>query len=157
MRTCCFWSFWIKLYGEREPVQLGTLIIDQLVMTMTVEELQQAGATWNQAHLSAITSKRNTVESLNIRKYNLEWVKGRVHMTREVVIPLFVTSVVKEVAKLMIHSKCMNVVVKPIMGYLDHIAMARCYDILRHRVGKINVCLRNHSAKQITLPKWTAV
>ena len=30
-------------YGERVPVQIGTLVIDHLVVTMTVEELQQAG------------------------------------------------------------------------------------------------------------------
>ena len=27
----------------------------------------------------------------------------------------------------------------------------------RNQGGKIDVCLRNHSTKQITLPKWTAV
>ena len=35
--------------------------------------------------------------------------------------------------------------------------MARSYGVLRPRRGKINVCLRNHSRKQITLPKWSAV
>ena len=43
------------------------------------------------------------------------------------------------------------------MGYLDEIAMARSYGVLKPGRGKINVCLRNHSTKQITLPKLTAV
>ena len=41
--------------------------------------------------------------------------------------------------------------------YLEHIAMAISYWVLKQRRGKIDVCLRNDSAKQITLPKQTAV
>ena len=124
---------------------------------MTTEELQQVGYTWKQVHLRTVISKRNIVESLNISKYDLKGVKGRICMMRDVVIPPFVTVMVKGVAKLTTHSKYMNVVIEPIVGYLDHIAMARSYEILRPGIGKINVCLRNHSAKQITLPKQTVV
>ena len=35
--------------------------------------------------------------------------------------------------------------------------MARCHGILKPGRGKIDDCLRNHSAKQITLPKQTIV
>ena len=35
--------------------------------------------------------------------------------------------------------------------------MARLYGVLKPGRGKIDVCLRNHSAKQITLQKWTSV
>ena len=66
-------------------------------------------------------------------------------------------TVVKGIVNLMTHSKHMNVVVKPVMEYLDHIAMARSYGVLKPGRGKIDVCLRNHSSKQITLPKQTAV
>ena len=58
---------------------------------------------------------------------------------------------------MMMHSKCLNVVVEPVTGYLEQIATARSYGVLKPRRGKIDVCLRNHSAKQITLPKWTTV
>ena len=51
----------------------------------------------------------------------------------------------------------MNVVVEPVMGSADHVALARSYGILKPERGKIDVCLRNHNTKQISLPKWTAV
>ena len=57
----------------------------------------------------------------------------------------------------MTHLKCLNVVVESFMGYLEHIAMARSYGVLKPGRGKIDVCLRNHSAKQITLPKQITV
>ena len=41
----------------------------------------------------------------------------------------------------------MDVVIEQITGYLDHIAMARSYSVLRQGVGKISVCLGNQSAK----------
>ena len=43
------------------------------------------------------------------------------------------------------------------MGYSDHIATARSYGVLRPGRGKIDICLTNHSAKQITFQKQTAV
>ena len=51
----------------------------------------------------------------------------------------------------------MSVAVEPVAGYSEHIATARLYGVLRAGKGKINICLRNHSVKQVTLPKWTAV
>ena len=37
-------------YGEWVPVQLGTVVIDQSVVTITTEELQQASETLKQVH-----------------------------------------------------------------------------------------------------------
>ena len=51
----------------------------------------------------------------------------------------------------------MNVVVEPVFGYSKHIATARSYGELRPETGKINICLWNHNAKQVTLPKQTTV
>ena len=97
------------------------------------------------------------MKSLNVPECNLKGLKGKINTMRKVVIPPFMTIVAKGVAKLMTHSKCMNVIIKPTIGYTDHTVMVRSYGVLRPGVGKVNVCLRNHSAKQITLPQWTAV
>ena len=137
-------------------MQLGTLVIDHLVVTITEKELQQAGETWKQVHLSTVISKRNTMKGLNVPEYGLKVVKGRIHTIREVIVQPFMTTIVKGITNLMTHSKCMNVVAEPFRGYSDHIAMARSYGVLKLGRGKIDVCLRNHKVKQITLPK-TAV
>ena len=50
----------------------------------------------------------------------------------------------------------MNEAVELVMEYLDHIATARLYGVLTPRRGKIDVCLRNHSTKQIILLEWAA-
>ena len=66
-------------------------------------------------------------------------------------------TVVKGTVNLMTHSGCLNVVVEPVLRYSEHFAMARSYAVLKLGRSKIDSCLRNHSVKQITLPKWTDV
>ena len=58
---------------------------------------------------------------------------------------------------LITQAKCLNVVVELVMGYSEHIVMARSYGVLKPGRDKIDVFLRNHSAKQIILSKQTAV
>ena len=117
-------------YGKMVPVQIGTQDIEHLVVTMTEKELQQAGEIWEQVHLSTVISKRNIVKGFDIPEYNLEGVKGKIHNIRKVIIPPFRNSVVKGIINLMIHSKCLNVVVVPVMGYAEHIATARSYGVI---------------------------
>ena len=93
----------MRTYGERVPVEIGTQVIDHLVMTMTEEELQQAGDTQKQIHLSTVISGRNTMESLNVPKYDLEGVKGKIYTVREVVILAFMTNVVKDIENVITH------------------------------------------------------
>ena len=62
-------------YGEKVTVQIGTKVIDHLVVIITKKELQQAGETWKQVYLSTVVSKRNTVKGLDIPEHDLEGVK----------------------------------------------------------------------------------
>ena len=79
-------------------------------------------------------------------------VKVKCSTLRKVVILSFTTTIVKVIGNLMMHSKYLNVVVKPIIRYSDHITMARSYGELTPGGDKNNVCL-----KKITLPRQTAV
>ena len=144
-------------YGERIPVQIGAQAIDYFFATMTEKELKWAWHTWNQVHLNTEISKRDTMKGLNIWDNDHEGVKGKINTIGEGITLPFMTTIVKGIANLMMHSKSMNVVVKSVTGYSDHGITARSYGVLKLGRGTIDVCLRNYSAKQITLPKWTAV
>ena len=144
-------------YGDRVLVQTGIQVIDQPVTTMTEKELQKVGETWRQVHLGTIASKKNTIKGLDIPEYDFEGVKDKICKMRKVMIASFWTKVVNGIANLTTHSKCLIVVVEPVAGYSEHIATARSYGVLRPREGKIDVCLRNHSEKQVILPKQTVV
>ena len=85
--------------------------------TMTTEELKLVGETCKPVHVNTLLSKRSTVEILSIPKNYLKGVKDKIQMTQKVVILLFVIILVKGAAKLTKHSKHMNVIVEPIVGY----------------------------------------
>ena len=144
-------------YGDKVLVQTGTQVIDQIVAAMTKKELHKAGETWKWVHLGTTVSKTNALKGLYVPKYNLERVKGKIFTMREVVIPPFGTTVVKGIANFTTHSKCLSVLLEAVAEYSEHITMARSYGVLRRGKGKINVCLRSHSTKQVTLLKWSAV
>ena len=97
----------------------------------------------------------NTVGSPSITRYDPQGLKGKLQTMKRVVIPPFVTIMIRGAAKLMTHSKCMNVTVKPIVGYSDH--AARSQGTLRIGVGKVDVCLQNYTTKHINFPKQTTV
>ena len=64
---------------------------------------------------------------------------------------------VNGVVKLMTHSKHIIVVTEPITGYLDHIAIARSYGVLRPGVGNVSICQKKSVQSITTLQKQTAV
>ena len=75
---------------------------------------------------------------------------------REVIIPPLMTTVITGMVD-PAYSKSLSIIGEPIIGYSEHIAMARSYGELGPGKGKIDICLRNHSARQVTLPKQTTV
>ena len=132
------------------------MVIDHLLVTMTEKRI---AAGWG--NLETGTSQHHClqtsiVKDLDISEYNPEGVKGKIHTLREVGILPFGTTVVKGIV-LTIYSKYLNVIVNPVRGYLENIAMVRYYRVLKPGRGTFDVCLRNHSTKKITIPKWTAV
>ena len=54
------------------------MVIDHLVVTMTTEELQQAGDTLKQVHLSTVISKTSTTKGPSFSRYDIEGVKGKI-------------------------------------------------------------------------------
>ena len=97
------------------------------------------------------------MKGLDIPKYDLEWVKGKIHTMREVVIPPFGATIFKGIVNLTTHTKCWYVAAELVMGYSENTILAKSYGVLKLGRGKIDLCLRNHSAMQIVLPKQTAV
>ena len=109
-------------YGERVPVQTGSLVIHQLVSIMTVEELQQVGEMYKHMHLSMVLIKQNTLTSPSVPEYDLDKVKGTVQTTTKAAIPLFETTAAKGQVKLNMYSKHINILIEPTLSYSQHIA-----------------------------------
>ena len=144
-------------YGDRVPIQIGTQVIDQLVATRTKRNYRRLGKAGGRYTWTPLSQKEILLEVPMLLHMILEGKKGKIFTMREVVIPPLVTTVVKGIVDLTTHSKYFIVVVVPVTGYSEHIAMARSYGELKPGKGKIDVCLRNHSARQVTLQKHTTM
>ena len=73
-------------------------------------------------HISMVLSKQNSLIISSKPEYDLDKVKGKIQTTTKVVILPFDTVIVKGQAKLNILPKCINVLIEPTLGYLQHIA-----------------------------------
>ena len=82
----------------------ANFMIPGFVVTVTGKILQQAGHTLKQVHLSTVISKRNAMEGSDVPEYDLEGVKGKICIMKEVIIPPLVTTVVKGTVNMMTHS-----------------------------------------------------
>ena len=73
-------------YHRRVPIHVGSQIIDQVTNCITEEELKSLSQTWKLAYVSTVLSKSSQV---NDQEFNLDQVKGKVVLTKKVIIPAF--------------------------------------------------------------------
>ena len=94
-------------YHKRVLIQVGSCIIDQVTNCITEQELQTLSQSWKLAYVSTITSKSSQVSD---QEFDLEQVKGKVVITKEVKIPTFQTMITEGLTKVMEHQKHVHVV-----------------------------------------------
>ena len=85
-------------------------IIDQLVRSQMEEELKSLSQFWKLAYVSTVMSKSLQVSD---KEFNLDQVKGKVIVTKKVIVPAFQMLIVKGLTKVTGHQKCVHVLVGP--------------------------------------------
>ena len=87
-------------YHKKVPIQVGSRIIDQIVRNLMEEELKSLSQSWKLAYISTILSKSSWVSD---KEFDLDQVKGKVVVTKKVVVPAFQTLIVKGLTKVTRH------------------------------------------------------
>ena len=95
---------------KRVLIQVGSHIIDQVTNCITEEELQTLSQSWKLAYVSTIISKLSRVSD---QEFDLEQVKGKAVISKEVKIPAFQTMITEGLPKVMRHQKHVHVLVEP--------------------------------------------
>ena len=75
-------------YHKRVPIQVGSRIIDQIVRSLTEDELKSLSQSWKLAYVSTVLSKSSQVSDT---EFVLDQVKGKVVVMKMVVVPAFQT------------------------------------------------------------------
>ena len=66
-------------YHKRVPIQVGRRIIDQIVRSLTEDELKSLSQSWKLTYLSTILSKSSQIRDT---EFDLDQVKGKVVVTK---------------------------------------------------------------------------
>ena len=97
-------------YHKRVPIQVGSRIIDQVSNSITEEELKSLSQSWKLAYVSTIISKSSQVSD---QEFDLDQVKGKVVITKKVIVPAFQTVIARGLTKVTGHKKYVYVLVEP--------------------------------------------
>ena len=96
-------------YHQRVPIQVGSHVIDQVTSCISGKELQSLSQSWKTAYVSTIISKATSVCDPD---FNLDQVRGSVVISEEVTIPALHITIVKGLAMITGHHKCIHVLME---------------------------------------------
>ena len=97
-------------YHRRVPIQVGSQIIDQVTNCITKEKLKSLSQSWKLAYVSTVLSKSSQVSD---QEFNLDQVKGKVVITKKVIVPAFQMVIARGLTKVTGHQKHVHVLVEP--------------------------------------------
>ena len=163
-------------YSEMVPVMVGSKIIDRVLSLKTKGELAKVTTTWRQAHFGAVMSgslqltctssdKTKTGEGRGhpstksdpreVRKFCLDDIKGPVHTTWKVTIPLFSTMNVWANSSVKGHCMWFHVLTELATGpQLPATAVPTAtYGELHPGSSRVPICLCNLSTHTMEIPK----
>ena len=101
-------------YHRRVPIKVGSQIIDQVTKCITEEELQSLSQSWKLAYMSTIISKSTQASD---QEFDLDQMKGKVVITKNVIAPTFHTVTAKGLTKVTGYQKHDHVLVEPSAKY----------------------------------------
>ena len=96
--------------------------------------------------MSTIISKSSQVSD---QEFDLEQVKGKVVITKEVKIPAFQTMITEGLRKVMGHQKHVHVLVEPCPKYISVFVPGNISKLIPRELGVVVVC-RNLSGREVT-------
>ena len=140
-------------YNRRVPLQVGSQIIDQVTNSITEDELNSLTQSWKLAFVSTLLSKASQVSE---QEFDLDQVKGKVVITKKVIIPTFQMVIAKGLTKVTGHQKCVHVVVEPFPKCKNIFVPGNTSELIPRGSG-VAVVLQNLSGRDIVLESHTEV
>ena len=98
------------MYCHRKvPLQVGSQIIDQVTSYITKNKMKSLSQSWKLAYVSTVLSKSSQVSD---QEFNLDQVKGKVVITKKVIVPAFQMVIARGLTKVTGHQKHIHVLVE---------------------------------------------
>ena len=140
-------------YYRRVPIQLGSQIIDPVTNCITEEELQSLSQSSKLPCVSTIISKSSQASNL---EFHLDQVKGKLVITKKVILPAFQTVIARGLTKVTGHQKCVHVLVEPTLNCTSIFVPGNTSELIPEGSG-VAVVLKNLCWRDATLEPHTVV
>ena len=144
-QDCCFLVMPNSPYGERCPIIIGTLHIDEILRLSTPEELASMSVAWDRGNLGT----RMRMGALQISK-ELDEFEGEVTLTRDVTIPANGYAHTSGRGSHPLNSKRVNIMTEPIE---EGSFVERTSSYVKGNSRRVQVMFKNVSSSPVTIKK----
>ena len=127
-------------YGNKVPIQVGTLHIDEIIAKASPEEFTSLGKAWDRARISSYIGGK-AVRIQEGTDFSLDQVKGDIKLTKDVTIKPFEVIRVQGISKIKKHQKRVHVMVEPKDSHSGVVSAIPSYSQLKPGSSKISVGL----------------
>ena len=148
-QDCCFLVMPNSPYGERCPIIIGTLHIDEILRLSTPEELASMSVAWDRGNLGT----RMRMGALQISK-ELNEFEGEVTLTRDVTIPANGYAHTSGRGSHPLNSKRVNIMTEPIE---EGSFVERTSSYVKGNSKRVQIMFKNVSSSPVTIKKGSKV
>ena len=132
---------------------MGSQIIGQVVNIITKDKMKLLSQSWRLVYISTVLSKSSEVSN---QEFDLDQVKGKVVITKKVIIPTFQTVIAKGLTKVTGHQTHVHVLVEPSPKCKNTFVLGNTSELIPGGLG-VAVVLQNLSGRDIILEPYTNV
>ena len=144
-------------YGQRVPIQLGTLHIDMILDQATPSELATLGRTWERGKLG-----RNVInKQAQVEGFDLDSIEGPVKITEHTVLKAGETLKMQGMIEVRGNFKRINITIEPLglkeMNMKEGVGAISTYAVCKAGSSRVSILLRNQTRQDVQLKKGQVV
>ena len=144
-------------YGQRVPIQLGTLHIDMILDQATPSELATLGRTWERGRVG-----RNVInKQVQVEGFDLDSIEGPVKITQHTVLKAGETLKMQGMIEVRGNFKRINITIEPLglkeMNMKEGVGAISTYAVCKAGSSRVSILLRNQTRQDVWLKKGQVV
>ena len=144
-------------YGQRAPIQLGTLHIDMILDQATPDELATLGRTWKRGRVGRdVINKQAQVEG-----FDPDSIEGPVKITEHTVLKAGETLKTQGMIEVRGNFKRINITIEPLelreMNMKEGVSAISTYAVCKAGSSRVSILLRNQTRQDVWLKKGQVV
>ena len=146
-------------YAQCMLIQIGTLHIDKSLELFTPWKWEHLSTCWKRDNLATLlANKASTTDTNSTASIPLESIQDSIKLTKCIAVLPFQTIHVSDITRVKCHNKRINVIMEPVNSKsFGAVRTVLTYTEIKPNACKVELCLRNLSARSPTLKAKTVI